>query len=260
MPENRRAFSFDAQAWSFDRRAGLPAGAAESIARVICELSGAEEGDRLLEIGVGTGEIGGELTERRLCYLGLEVSLPMLALFGNRLKGDKGRDAAILARADANQLWPIQPGSMDVMFFSRSAHLLQEQHLVSECLRVGRPAGSWLLLGGVRRERQSIHAQMRREMHGLLAEHGVRGRGSGRTWRRLGAVFEERGGSVMSPVVATAWQVQEAPSDSLASWRNVAGLAGRAIEPRVMTLPAIMNRGDASNTSLSRLTHMSSTK
>ncbi len=234
MQANRRAFSFDAQAWSFDRRAGLPTGAAETIAEAICEITGASQGDRLLEIGVGTGEIGSAVAARYLSYLGLEVSLPMLALFGDRLRSLAGtRVSAIIARANANQLWPVRHGAVDILFFSRSAHLLDEPHLVAECLRVGRPAGCWLLLGGVRRERESIHSRMRREMHGLLAEHGVKARGSGRTWRRLAAVFEERGGRALSPVVATAWQVREAPTDSLASWHNVAGLAGRAVESRI---------------------------
>ena len=74
--------TFDAQAADFDRRAGLPAGAARRIAAAVMELAPAGRGV-LLDLGAGTGQIGEHLSRgaRGTGYVGLDLSGPMLDVF-----------------------------------------------------------------------------------------------------------------------------------------------------------------------------------
>lgn len=227
MSRKDRSFTFDPQAADFDRRAGIPAGAAGDVATAVEELAAGR--GVLLDVGAGTGEIGSILA-RRLPYVGLDVSGPMLAVYRRKLGAGMG---AVLVLADAGKRWPIADAAVGTLFLSRAAHLLSPTHLVAEALRVTCPEGATLILGRVRREPGSLRAEMRRQMHRLLADHGVEGRGGERSRRRLTSAFEERGARVSPPREVASWPVVERAAESLEAWREKPGLAGRALEPEI---------------------------
>lgn len=229
--------SFDRQASDFDQRAGLPAGAARQVAAAVVELAPAGSGPRgaILDLGAGTGQIGEHLariwrTRGRSRYLGIDVSGPMLAVFRRKLGAGAG---GTLVRADAGARWPIESGSVALLFSSRAAHLLPPTVLVEEALRVASRQGAVVVFGGVRSEPESLRAVLRREMRRLLAEHGIEARRAGASRRRLAGALAERGGEVLPVTTAASWTVVERTSDALAAWRAKAGLGGRAVTPEV---------------------------
>lgn len=72
---------FEDQAASFDRRAGLPPGVAAEVADAIAAAAEMSSGDVLLEIGVGTGEIGVHLAGLPIRYAGIDSAEAMLRAF-----------------------------------------------------------------------------------------------------------------------------------------------------------------------------------
>jgi SAM-dependent methyltransferase len=230
--------SFDRQAVDFDRRAGLPAGAAPRIAAAVAELApaGNGRGGVVLDLGAGTGQIGEHLAGAWGArgpgrYLGIDLSGPMLAVFHRKL-GAGARRA--LVRADAGARWPIASGSVDLMFLSRAAHLLPPEVLVEEALRVASPKGAVIVLGGVASDPGSLRAEIRREMRRLLAEHGgVEARRAGDARRAIAGALAERGGEVLPVRTAASWTVVHRAGDALAAWRAKAGLGGREVTPEV---------------------------
>ncbi len=234
---------FDPQAESFDRRAGLPAGVARDVANSIAEIAEAEaeevrsDGMRtLLEVGAGTGEIGIELLRPAalapvsVAYVGFDLSRRMVALFRDRLAaGDVASTrGAVLAVADGSAAWPVRAGSVDLIFGSRSLHLLDPEHVVDECSRIAGASGALLLLGRVERDEDSVREVMRREMHSRLRELGLRARSGGRHRDALLRAAEARGGSRLNPVTAAEWTVEITPRTALESWKRTGGLGGRS--------------------------------
>jgi SAM-dependent methyltransferase len=213
----------------FDRRAGLPAGIGRQIAAVLEELvpSG---GGVILDLCAGTGQIGEHLVRGRCRYLAIDVSAPMLAVFRRKLGAG---DGGALVRADAGARWPIASGRTHLVFVSRAAHLLPPGVLVEETLRVASPRGALFVLGGVRSERDSLRAVLRRQMWRLLAERGVEGRNARRSQHRIADALVERGGEILAPRTAASWAVVDRAGDALAAWRAKSGLGGRAVAPEV---------------------------
>lgn len=230
-----KAVSFDRQAADFDRRAGLPAGAARQVAEAVAEMAPAANGV-VLDLGAGTGQIGEHLARLveargRSRYLGFDLSGPMLAVFRRKL-GGAGRSA--LVRADASVRWPIASGTVGLVFSSRAAHLLPLEVLVAETSRVASPEGGVAVLGGVRSEPGSLRAVLRREMRRLLAEHGeVEARRAGAFRRTLAEALAARGAAILPVRTAASWTVVERAADALAAWRAKAGLGGRRVPAEV---------------------------
>jgi len=227
--------SFDRQAADFDLRAGLPAGAARRIAAALAELVPDGRG-AVLDLGAGTGQIGEHLARGRSRYLGIDVSLPMLAIFRRKLGRRKvgAVTGGALVQADAGVRWPIANGRAGLVFLSRAAHLLPPDVLVDEALRVARPEGAVVVFGGVRSRPESLRAELRREMRRLLAElGGVEGRNAQKMQRGLAAALAERGGEVLPVRTAASWAVVERARDALAAWRAKSGLGGRAVTPEI---------------------------
>ncbi len=237
-------FGFDKQAAAFDQRAGLPPEAAQSIAAAI--LDAGESPGTILDLGAGTGEIGWELAQgicqrslpqqsskrrvfasqnRSQRYLGLDLSLSMLGIFRHKLAGTPPPGVTLL-RADAERPWPVRAGSISNFFFSRSAHLLNPEHLVAEVLRTAAPTGSLLTVGRVRRQENSVRSQMRRRMQRALHERGVEGKAGEAARKRLLATLDERGGQSLRTERVASWPCRERPAQSLDAWSKKAGLAG----------------------------------
>ena len=216
---------FDAQAPAFDRRAGLPTAAARSVATAVLSLVGHR--GVVVDVGAGTGEIGVDLA-RSLPgrYLGFDISLPMLQSF--RCKSES---APWLIRADADRPWPVVAESAGLIFLSRSAHLLAPQHLSQEICRVARQDLGAIVIGRIRRPKDSVRSQMRREMRRFLARKGIEGRDGDGARRQLLERLRSFGFLHLEHRTAASWPRDERPMDSLRAWRPKNGLGGRALSP-----------------------------
>ncbi|HKP96467.1 MAG TPA: class I SAM-dependent methyltransferase [Fibrobacteria bacterium] len=215
---------FEDQAERFDERAGLPAGVAEKAAAAVAALAGLGSADGLLEIGVGTGEIGLHLAALPLRYAGLDLSHAMLRVFRAR-SARKAR----LFQADGDRGWPVRPGSVAAVFGSRSLHFIRPPHLADELARATGGRQAVLILGSVKREEGSVKEAMRHRMRKLLKEAGFQGRG-GRRWREaLWLELAGRGGARLETRTVAAWRTASSPRQSLEGWSGKAGLAGLAI-------------------------------
>ncbi len=221
------SFTFDDQAESFDRRAGLPAASARDVALVLQELL--DGSGLVIDIGAGTGEIGSVLASGSSSYVGIDISAPMLFAFRRKL----GPHSGCLVQADAGRGWPIVSGQANLVFSSRAAHLLPPELFVRETLRVAHPAGAVVALGSVKREQGSLRADLRREMRRLLAAAGIRARGGRRARETLVASFETHGARPFRPRRVASWSVSERPADSLRAWREKSGLAGRSVPEQI---------------------------
>lgn len=216
--------SFDGQAAEFDRRAGLPEDHCRGIAAAVLSRAGVNDGDRVVEIGAGTGIMGRWFLDHPVRYAGLDLSLGMLGVFRRRALG------APLVQADGARSWPFPDGSVSVVFSSRAIHLLPLEHVVGELFRVGGP-GAACVLGWVEREPESIKARMSREMQRRLRERGFPARAAGS--RRVLAACRERGATDLPKTVVVRWPARHTARQSLGDWRSKEGLGGIVLPPGV---------------------------
>jgi SAM-dependent methyltransferase len=215
---------FDAQAAEFDRRVGLPEEDCRGIAAAVLSLAGVGHGDRMVEIGAGTGMMGRWFLDHPVRYVGLDLSRGMLEVFRRRAPG------APLAQADGARPWPFPDGSVRAVFSSRAIHLLPLEHVVNELFRVGQP-GAALVLGWVEREPESVKARMSREMQRRLRERGFPARSAGS--RRVLQACRERGATDLPKTVVVRWPVRHTARQSLGDWRSKEGLGGIVLPPGV---------------------------
>jgi len=214
--------SFDEQAASFDSRTGLSQSVAARIANTVLELGDLADAARMLEIGAGTGEIGVHLAAGVSEYLGIDSSDAMLDRFRARLEAVTG---AKLLCADANTTWPVDGGSVGLIFGSRVFHLLDAERVALEVLRVADPRAAVFLSGRVEREDDSVRARMRRRMRQLLTDHGFSPRPANRLRGNLLKTLATHG-TVLEPVIASSWQQGSRPADSVRNWMSKASMGG----------------------------------
>lgn len=221
---------FDHQAATFERRAGLPEEHCREIAEGVLKIGEARANDLVVELGAGTGQIGRWFGEH-VRYVGLDLSQGMLREF--RARTDEDRKACLLVRADAQARWPIADASARIVFASRAVHLLDEEHVAREVLRVGAPGGAMLVIGRVRRDAQSMRARMAREMNKRLLGRGYEGRGSEKQNRKLFEACRRLGAEVLDPKTVASWRVSASPRQSLDSWRSLVSLGGVGVPAAV---------------------------
>ena len=214
---------FDSQAAAFDERAGLPDVVCREIADAVLEIGEVGAGDLVIEIGPGTGQVGQWFGEPAR-YVGLDFSARMLKEFERRLGGNLGNRALI--QADANASWPVADAAARVIFGSRAIHLLNQEHVASEVLRVASLSGAALIIGRVEREPDSVRARMSREMNERLRHRGFEGRRGEQQNRKLIEACCRRGAQVLEPSPVARWKVTASPQQSLDSWRSIEGLGG----------------------------------
>ncbi len=219
--------SFDAQAAEFDRRVGLPEEYCRGIAAAVLSLAGAEAGDRVVEIGAGTGMMGRWFLNHPVRYVGLDLSRGMLDVFRRRAPRSP---APPLVQADGARPWPLPDGSVSAVFSSRAIHLLPLDHVVEELYRVRRP-GAACVLGWVEREPESVKHRMSREMQRRLRERGFPARTAGS--RRVLAACRERGARDLPKTAVARWPVRHTPRQSLDDWWSKEGLGGIVLPPGV---------------------------
>ncbi|MBV9211990.1 MAG: class I SAM-dependent methyltransferase, partial [Acidobacteria bacterium] len=101
-------------------------------------------------------------------------------------------------------------------------------------LRVAASDGATLVIGRVGRERESVRAQMSREMNRRLRERGFEGRGGGEhANRKLFDACLRRGAKVLEPQIVSRWQVTSSPRESITSWRSLASLGGLPVPAQI---------------------------
>ena len=203
----------------------MPDAAVVAIGRHLSVLA---EGGRIVEIGCGTGQIGAAVLSvgASIDYVGLDLSIAMLARFGRRSRAPR-------VAADASRPWPLREGSARLIFASRAAHLLDPENLVREVVRVAEPRGAVFALGRVERPEGGVRRELRRELQRRLGERGFSSRG-GRTGHRaaLDAVRGHVPGAEGLPTYTVArWDVEERPATILGSWRGKSGLGGHDVGP-----------------------------
>ena len=222
---------YDDQAAGFDRRAGVPAEAAEAIARLLAEIAGPVDGQRWLEVGAGTGALSLPLLRLPIRYAGFDRSAAMLEVFRERVEAE-GLEAELHV-ADGNARWPAEDASVDVVFSARALHHLDPLHAAAETRRVLRGNGGCLVLGRVRRPTDSVKSVLRRQMRRMLEAEGFPGRSHDAHKEAVFAAFERAGGRRSEPRVAARWTAPHRPADSLAAWEGKSGLAGLDVPPAV---------------------------
>lgn len=225
----RQHRDFDHQATSFDRRAGLPPAACNAVALELLRIASLSPTDLLLEIGAGTGQIGGVLCATAVRYVGIDLSPNMLSEFAQRCRRD-GRVAPI-AIADANRPWPLRDGSATAIFGSRSLHLIPLQHLFEEASRVAAPGRSYVIQGWIERNPDGLRTRLRREMHACLVRRGYVPNDAVAHGRELVDAFVRRGARALQPRVAASWTVRRIAREMVEGWREVDGLAGTEVPP-----------------------------
>jgi ubiquinone/menaquinone biosynthesis C-methylase UbiE len=221
-----RASTFDQQAPGYDARVGLPELVGAAVAAEIMACAGLQTEDLVLELGVGTGEIGAHLARLPVRYLGIDNSAEMLQLFRDKL----GERPASLLLADASQVWPLDDDAASVVFASRVIHLLDAEHVVRETLRVCRPGG-WLMLGRVLRDEDGVKERLRQRRLELLRQAGVgplRGReGAGRVVDQCLSA----GGESMGRRVVAEWRGAISPAEVIADWTSLSRMGSVAVDP-----------------------------
>lgn len=215
---------YDDQATAFDERAGVPPDAAQAIADALVNLVGLVDGQQWLEVGAGTGALTLPLLRLPIRYTGFDRSPEMLRVFRERVMAD-GLTASLHV-ADGNERWPAEDGAADVVFSARALHHLDPAHAAAETRRVLGAGGGWLVLGRVRRPPDSVKSVLRRQMRRLLQARGFAPRSHGARAEAVFAALEQAGGERMEPRAAARWTRPHRPADSIAAWRDKAGLAG----------------------------------
>ncbi|HST61794.1 MAG TPA: class I SAM-dependent methyltransferase [Longimicrobium sp.] len=236
---------YDDQATQFDDRAGIPADAAEAVARELAALVGLSDGQTVLDVGCGTGSLSLPLLRLPIRYVGFDQSAAMLEVF--RQRAAEAGLAAELHAADGNGRWPAEDARVDVVFSARALHHLDPAHVVAEVRRVTRGAGGWLVTGRVRRPPDSPKSVLRRQMRRMLEAEGFAGRSHDAGAQAVFAALEAEGGRRADPRVVARWTVPHRPADSIASWEGKSGLAGLEVPPEVKSRVLNGLRGWASS-------------
>jgi ubiquinone/menaquinone biosynthesis C-methylase UbiE len=158
--------AYDAAAPSFERHRALPAGVPHAIrAAILAALD--VSSPRLLDLGAGTGRIGGPFVAAGDDYVGVDLSLAMLREFARR-------DHAMprLAQADGRHL-PFADATFDaVLLIQVFGGMRGWRDVIAEARRVLRPRGA-IVVGRSVAPADGIDARMKRRLSQLLADRGV---------------------------------------------------------------------------------------
>ncbi|MEM8719857.1 MAG: class I SAM-dependent methyltransferase [Cyanobacteria bacterium P01_G01_bin.39] len=223
--------TFDDQAKTFETRTGLSELTCQAIVKTALELAEIKANSQVVEVGAGTGQIGQWFASKSVQYLGFDLSEGMLEQFQQHLNGQG--DNTKLVQADANQPWPVVDGNANLIFSSRTLHLLNLEHVVNECWRVAQPQGATLLMGSVQREKNGVKNQMRKQMQTLLAQETLQGRQKNKLISKVIELFTKDGANEIEPVEVSRWKVVSTPRQSLESWRGKANLAGIELDEEI---------------------------
>ncbi|HWQ15951.1 MAG TPA: class I SAM-dependent methyltransferase [Roseiflexaceae bacterium] len=131
--------SFDRAASYYDATRGFPEGVPEQIRDAIVRAVGAGPETHFLEVGVGTGRIALPFIRAGYHYMGVDLSLAMMAEVRRKLTD--APTAPALVRGDVMHL-PLADASFDVVIGVHVLHLLDDwRQGLREARRVLRPVG-----------------------------------------------------------------------------------------------------------------------
>lgn len=224
---------FDSQADIYDKRTGLGIKTAQNIAASLQQLIIPYSGGQFLEIGAGTGEIGYFLQDLPIPYVGIDLSGGMLGIYRQRFEAQE--NIPHLIQTDGNNPWPLKNESVSVFFSSRAMHQLEQKNVLNQLERLSTATPSILILGNVKRNKQSVKTIMRKEMHNVLNDFGLKEKSGQSNRKQLFEAIEQQGGKRLPSISSSHWQVSHAPIDSINSWKSVDGIAGQTIEQSIKT-------------------------
>ncbi|MGE3672346.1 MAG: class I SAM-dependent methyltransferase [Polyangiaceae bacterium] len=218
---------YGSQASAFDARRGLADAAPRWIAESLSQLLGRTP-ECVLELGAGTGEIGVGLAANTRRYVGIESSEGMAEQWRDRFAAhsELNRRSELLVQ-DADRNWPLDAGSVDLVFASRSAHWFEPTHLCQELARVTRP-GACFVLGRVVRSHEHPRRWLRREVHRALQARGLQPKDGPRRGEELlyELVRSDPAARWISRQAILKWEFSAAPAEILQGWRDKPSLAG----------------------------------
>ncbi len=212
------SISFDPIASRYDATRGFPPEIGARIGAAFRQVSGLPGGARLLEIGVGTGRIAIRLTSAGYRYIGLDISLKMMARLRERLP--PGRDVA-LVRGDATRL-PLHDASVDGAVAVHVFHLIAGwERAIAELHRVLRPGG--VLAHGFNDSNDSAPSDQLRERWRTIAhELGGDTRRPGARGEEVDLQLEATFGPPRREVLAT-WERHESLRERLDALKSRTG-------------------------------------
>lgn len=120
MSEERGSVAFDRAAEYYDETRGLSdEGVARQTAILSAELGGR---GRVLDVGIGTGQVALPLSAAGIPVTGIDLSRPML---GKLLEKVEGRSPVLLAQSDALRL-PFREGAFGAAYLRWVLHLIPD--------------------------------------------------------------------------------------------------------------------------------------
>ena len=184
--------------------------------------------DLLVELGAGTGEI--RPVPSPVCsILGHRPIVEDARCLPRKARGGRRSSCHALLHADADKPWPLGDGAAAVVFASRSAHLLDSEHLVSELLRVCRPGGHFLV-GRVIRDQDGLKSRLRRQRKLLLGQLGLTTEDADRFTEGVLDRLVAAGAARIETRPVTKWVATGSAQQILDEWEAVGAAGGRHID------------------------------
>ncbi len=159
--------SFDLVANRFERYRALPSHVPVAIRQALHAHGGIDAGDRLLEVGCGTGRIGAQFYAAGDHYFGLDLSMEMLREF-QRKKFARGPN---LVHADGSLL-PFGDRIFTGVLMVQMVAAGNWRALLAEAQRVLQRGGV-LAIGRTQAPPEGIDAKMRNRLAELIAGMGI---------------------------------------------------------------------------------------
>lgn len=214
------SISFDPVADRYDDTRGYPVTVAERIAAGLMRVGTLAAGNRLLEIGIGTGRIALPLLREGVNITGVDISPRMI----ERLRANLARQQAAepehawgtltLEMADMTAL-PFEDGSFDAAVGVHVLHLVPEwRKALDEVLRVIRDGGA-LLIGQDVHSGSSPNGMLQDQWRDIITRLGHAPATVGaRGFQAIVDDLRERGLPVTIEILA-AWDVRQTPRAAL---------------------------------------------
>lgn len=220
--EDARRAPFDQQAKTYEKRAGLSKPVCVSIAETINNICALSPDDVVLEIGCGTGQIGGLLDKLPSQYVGFDVSAGMLNQFRLTFPDKQGA----LIHADGRKMWPLANNQAKVIFASRALHWINIEHIVKEAYRVTQKNKGYLLVGRIERSLNCWEKQLRKQLHKLLRENGLQPLDGQQHLKQLTQALTVKGAQALEPISVYTWKSNRDVLSAIQNWKEKEGLSG----------------------------------
>lgn len=142
--------SFDRAADYYDATRGFPAGVDADVCAGIVQATGSNGDTRFAELGVGTGRIALPFITAGYSYVGVDLSLRMMARLREKVATESpaGERRWGLVRADVTRL-PLAAGGFDVAVAYHVLHLVDDwRATIRQARAILRPGSGQLVISG----------------------------------------------------------------------------------------------------------------